>query len=230
MSKKDDIKQESSLEGFEGALTKSEQFIEDNQKTLTYVILGALLLVAAYLGFHKFYTEPKEELAKSEMYVAELYFQKDSFNLALNGDGNYYGFLDIIDKYGITKSGNLSKYYAGICYLQLGNFDEAISYLKKFDSDDIMVNATAQGAIGDAYSELQKYGQAIKYYEKAANSTPNAFITPLYLNKAAQLYEEEGNYKKAIELYEKIKKDYAQSQEGRSADKLIARAKLALEK
>ncbi len=230
MSKSNDIKQDANLEGFESALTKSEQFIEDNQKTLTFVVLGVLLVVAAYLAFYKFYAEPKEEVAQSYMFVAEQYFQKDSFNLALNGDGNYFGFLDIINDYGVTKSANLAKYYAGICYLHLGNYDEAITYLKKFSSDDIMVSAIAQGAIGDAYAEKDKFSEAISHYEKAANATPNSFTTPIYLNKAALLYEEEGNYKKAISLYEKIKTDYAQSQEGRSAEKFIARAKLALEK
>ena len=227
---KNDIQQDKNLEGFESALTKSEQFIEDNQKLLTYIVLGALVVVSGYLAFHKFYAEPKESEARSYMFVAEQYFQKDSFNLALNGDGNYYGFLDIIDEYGVTKSANLSKYYAGVCYLHLGDYEEAINYLKKFSSEDIMVSAVAKGAMGDAYSELGKYKQAISNYESAANQTPNSFTTPLYLNKAAQLYEEEGEYKKAIELYEIIKKDYAQSQEGRSAEKYIARAKMQLEK
>jgi len=230
MSKKNDNKQDANLEGFESALTKSEQFIEDNQKILTYVILGILVVVGAYLGFKKLYTEPREAIAQSNMFVAEQYFQRDSFNLALNGDGNYPGFLEIIDDYGVTKSANLAKYYAGVCYLHLGDYEEAISYLKKFSSNDIIVSSVANGAIGDAYSELNKYSQAISYYEKAANANPNAFATPIYLNKAAMLYEEDGNFKKAIELYEIIKKDYPQSQEGRSAEKLIIRAKLQIEK
>jgi tetratricopeptide (TPR) repeat protein len=229
MSKKN-IKQDENLQDFESALTKTEQFIEDNQKILSYIVVGALLLVAGYLAFQKFVVAPKEDMALSSMYVAETYFQKDSFNLALNGDGNYDGFLDIIDEYGITKSANLAKYYAGICYLNLGNFEEAINYLSKFSTDDIMVGSVAKGAIGDAYTELGEYGKAISHYESAANDNPNEFSTPIYLSKAALLCEKESNFKKAIELYEKIKADYPSSQEGRSAEKMIARAKLELEK
>ncbi len=229
MSKKN-IKQEDNLQEFESALTKTEQFIEDNQKLLSFIVLGALIIVSSYLAFQKFIVDPKEDEAQSYMFVAEQYFQKDSFNLALNGDGNYYGFLNIIDEFGFTKASKLSKYYAGICYLHLGDFEEAISYLKKFNTSDLMVNSVANGAIGDAYSELGETSKAISYYETAANRKPNSFSTPIYLNKAALLYEAEGNFKKAIELYEQIKNDYPQSQEGRSADKMIAKAKIASEK
>lgn len=230
MSKKNNIEEGTKLEGFETVLTKSEQFIEDHQRTLTYVVFGALIIVAAYLSFQKFYVEPKDSEARNYIFVAEQYFQRDSFNLALNGDGNYLGFVDIISEYKMTKTSNLAKYYAGICYLHLGDYDEAISYLKKFDSDDIMVSSIANGAIGDAYSELGEMSTAISYYEKAANNTPNDFSTPIYLTKAAQLLEEEGNYKKALGYYEIIKKDYPKSAEGRNVEKLIARAKLQMEK
>ena len=229
MSKKNNGIQEDNLEGFEGALTKSEQFIEDNQKTLTYIAIGAILVVTLYLSFQKFYIEPQENDAHNNMFIAEQYFQRDSFNLALNGDGNYFGFLDIISDYKMTKTANLSKYYAGVCYLHLGDYEEAISYLKSFSSSDAMISSIANGAIGDAYSEMNEFGQAISYYEKAANGNPNNFSTPIYLDKAAQLYSEEGKYAKALGLYEVIKADYSKSQEGRNVDKQIARVKLKME-
>jgi tetratricopeptide (TPR) repeat protein len=163
------------------------------------------------------------------MFVAEQYFQRDSFNLALNGDGNYFGFLDIISDYKMTKSSNLAKYYAGVCYLHLGDYEEAISYLKKFSTSDIMISSIKNGAIGDAYVELGEYKQAVSYYEKAANSNANEFSTPIYLNKAGQLLEDEGDFKKALDLYETIKADYPKSAEGRNIEKVIARAKLKME-
>lgn len=227
---KEDIKKDSNLEGVESALTKTEQFIEDNQKTLTYVVGVIVLVVAAYLGFQKFYIAPLEVEAQSSMFVAEQYFQKDSFNLAINGDGNNWGFLDIISDFGMTKSANLAKYYTGISYLHLGEYEEAINYLKKFKSSDIMVSTVAIGAIGDAYTELGDFGKAISQYERAAANNSNDFTTPVYLNKAALLYEQEENYKKAITIYEDLKNNYSKSQEGRNADKYIARAKLKLEK
>ncbi len=229
MSKKD-INQDSNLEGVESALTRTEQFIEDNQKSLTYIVGVIVLIVAAYLGAQKFYIAPLEEEARSSMFVAEQYFQKDSFNLAIDGDGNNWGFIDIMNDYKFTKSANLAKYYTGISYLHLGEYEEAISYLKKFKSSDIMVGTIAIGAIGDAYAEMEEFKKAISQYEKAAKNKSNDFTTPIFLIKAAQLHEELGNYKKAISLYETIKADYPKSQEGKSADKYITKAKLEIEK
>lgn len=229
MSKKD-INQDSNLEGVESALTRTEQFIEDNQKTLTTIVGVIVLVVAAYLGAQKFYIAPLEEEAHASMFVAEQYFQKDSFNLAIDGDGNNWGFIDIMNDYKLTKSANLAKYYTGISYLHLGEYEEAISYLKKFKSSDMMVSTIAIGAIGDAYAELEEFDKAIAQYEKAAKNKVNDFTAPIYLVKAAQLHEELGNYKKAITLYETVKKEYPKSQEGKSADKYIAKAKLEIEK
>lgn len=229
MSKKD-IQQESNLVGVESALTRTEQFIEDNQKTLTYIVGVVVLVVTAYLGFQKFYVAPLEVEAQSSMFVAEQYFQKDSFNLAVNGDGNNWGFLDIIEDYKMTQSANLAKYYTGISYLHLGEYEEAISYLKKFKSSDMMVSTIAIGALGDAYSEMDEYGKAISQYEKAAANSTNEFTTPVYLSKAALLYEKQGELKKAISIYEDLKANFANSQEGRNADKYITRAKVQLER
>ncbi len=229
MSKSKNTEKDSNIEGFESALTKTEQFVEDNQKTLTSLALGVLIIVSLYLAFQKFYVEPQDNDAQNNMFVAEQYFQRDSFNLALNGDGNYFGFLDIISDYKMTKSSNLAKYYAGVCYLHLGDYEEAISYLKKFSTSDIMISSIKNGAIGDAYVELGEYKQAISYYEKAANSNINDFSTPIYLNKAGQLLEDEGDFKKALDLYEIIKADYPKSAEGRNIEKVIARAKLKME-
>jgi len=230
MSKKNQLKKENNLEGVESALTRTEQFIEDNQKFLTYIILGVLVIVSGYIGFQRFIISPKEKEALSVMYVAEQYFQKDSFNLALNGDGNNYGFLDIINDYKLTKSGNLAHYYAGLCYLHTGDYENAISELKKFKSDDYMVGPIALGALGDCYVELGDLTKAVSYYDRAATKNENEFTSPIYYNKAAQLYEKDGNYKKAIELYELIKEKYPKSQEGRTAEKFITRAKLELNK
>ncbi len=226
MSKKDNQIQDSNLETVESALTRTEQFIEDNQKTLTYAIAGVLVVVVAFIAFTRFYLAPKNNEAQAAMFVAEVYFERDSFNLALNGDGNNYGVLDIISEYKFTKAANLACYYAGISYLHLGQYDEAIKYLKKFDSDDYMVGPVALGAIGDAYAELGEYGNSISYYEKAALANPNNFISPVYLQKAAQLYEINGQYDKALKTYQSIKDEYPKSQEARNADKNITRAKI----
>jgi len=220
--------QDDNLQELESALTKTEQFIEDNQKNITYVVGIVVLVVAAYLAFHKFYKQPKEEEALTQMFMAENYFEKDSFNLAINGDGNYLGFLDIIDDYGITKSANRAKYYTGISYLHLGQYEDAIDYLKKFKTDDLLLAPVKAGAIGDAMLQLGDNDGALKQYKKAYSETENELTTPVYKMKAAKLMESMNELDEALKLYEEIKKDYPQSTEGTAADRYIARIKIKI--
>lgn len=227
MAKKE-TKQVDNLQELESALTKTEQFVEDNQKIITYVVGGILLVVAAYLGFNKFYLQPKQEEANSQMFMAENYFEKDSFNLALNGDGNYLGLLDIIDDYGITKAANRAKYYAGISYLNLGQYEEALDYLNDFSTDDLLLGPIAEGAKGDAYLELGENDNALKQYKKAYNLTDNELTTPVYMMKAAKLMESMDELQEALKLYQDIKAKYPKSTEGTNADRYIARVKLKL--
>ncbi len=225
MAKKKSTKDDN-LQELESALTKTEQYIEDNQKIITYIVGAIILVVGAYLAFHKFYKQPKEKEALSQMFMAEDYFEKDSFNLAINGDGNYLGFLDIIDDYGITKSANRAKYYAGISYLHLGQYEDAIDYLKKFKTDDLLLGPVKAGAIGDAMLELGEKEDALKQYKKAYSETDNELTTPVYKMKAAKLLESMDKFDEALKLYEEIKKDYPQSTEGTTVDKYIARVKI----
>lgn len=220
--------QEDNLQELESALTKTEQFIEDNQQKILYVVGAVIIIVAGYLSYHKFYMQPKEEEALSQMFMAENYFEKDSFNLAINGDGNYLGFLDIIDDYGITKSANRAKYYTGISYLHLGQYEEAIDYLKKFKTDDMLLAPVKAGAIGDAMLELGESEDALKQYKKAYSESKNELTTPVYKMKAAKLLESMDKLDEALKLYEEIKKDYPQSTEGTAADRYIARVKIKM--
>ncbi len=223
-------KQPDNLQELESALTWTEQFIEDHQNIISYVVGGIILVVVAYLGFHKFYLEPKETEAQSQMFVAEQYFEKDSFNLALNGDGNYLGFLDIIDGYGITKSSNLAKYYCGISYLHLGQYEDAIDYLSEFKTDDLLLKPITEGALGDAYLELGDQDKALSQYKKAYNENENEFTSPIYMFKAAKLLENLDELEQALKIYKKIKTDFPESNEARNVEKYIARVQVNLEK
>jgi tetratricopeptide (TPR) repeat protein len=141
----------------------------------------------------------------------------------LNGDGNYPGVLDIIDNYGRTPAGNLAKYYAGISYLHLGKFKEAIDYLESFKTSDLLLKPVKAGAIGDAYAELGNKEKALKYYLEAAETMTNNFTSPIYLLKAGRMYEMSGDKDKALSAYQTIKEKYGESNEGRMVDKYIAR-------
>jgi len=208
----------------EETLSKTEQYVEDNQKSLTLIVGAIIVIIGIYLGFTNYYLEPLEKEAHADMYMAEMYFEKDSFNLALNGDGQYLGFLDIADEYSLTNPGNLANYYAGLCYLHTAQFEDAIEYLSDFSSDDIILSTLALGCIGDAYLELEDNSSALKYYEKAADNASNDFTTPRYLMKQAIVLEMDEEYEDALEIYNQIKEDYSKSQIAQDIDKYIARA------
>jgi tetratricopeptide (TPR) repeat protein len=223
MTKKKE-KTEEKIEAVEQALTRSERFLVENQKPLMIVISAIIVVVLAVLGYQKFIVQPGEEKAQNEIFVAQGYFEQDSLYKALHGDGRYAGFLEIIDNYGSTPTGNLARYYAGICYLKLGEFENAIKNLKKYSSGDPLTSAMALGGIGDAYLELGKNEKAISYYTKAAKKE-NELTSPAFLMKAAMTSELVGNYKKALEMYETIRTTYPRSAEGRDIDRYISKAK-----
>jgi tetratricopeptide (TPR) repeat protein len=218
-------KTEEKIVAVEEALSKTERFIEDNKRILSIIIGVIIVIVLAYFGFKKMYLAPLEEEAQSQMYMAEMYFEQDSLSRALYGDGNELGFLDIIDDYGMTKSANLAHYYAGICYLNLGEYKNAIGYLDDFNHKGQILGPMATGAIGDAYMELGDSEKAANYYMNAADENDNDFTSPTFLFKAGWTFEIVGDYKKALKVYEEIKNDYPKSYEAREIDKFISKAK-----
>jgi len=224
MAKKQDGT-EGKIIAVEEALGKTEQFIEKNQKIIIIVLVILMALVLGYFGIKQFYIKPQETKAHAEMFYAEKYFELDSLDLALNGDGEHIGFLEVIDNYGITKASNLAKYYTGIIYLKKGKYEEAISYLKDFDSDDQIIGSIATSSIGDAYMELNNADKALEYYLKAVDQNTNNFTSPQNLMKAGFVYEEKNDWGNALKMYERIKKDFFKSQESREIDKYIAKAK-----
>jgi tetratricopeptide (TPR) repeat protein len=218
--------QDTGAEALENALTRTEQYIESNQKSLTIIVIAIVVIVGTFLGYQRLYIAPMEEEAQSQVFAAEQYFEKDSFNLALYGDGNYLGFLDIIDSYGPSKVGNLSQYYAGISFRGLGEYENAIEHLKRFSTKDKMIRSIAFGAIGDCYVELGNLSEGANYYAKAAKNGANEFTTPLFLMKAGLIYEELGKFNDALKAYETIKNDFGKSTEAREIEKYITRVNL----
>jgi tetratricopeptide (TPR) repeat protein len=206
-------------------VSKTEKYIDENQKSLTIIIAAVVLLIAMYFMYTKWYVADAELNAQKEMYMAELWFEMDSLDLAINGDMQWPGFEEIVDEYSVTPSGNLANYYLGICYLRKGMFEDAIEYLSAFDSDDLMVSSVATGAIGDAYMELGEVKAAVSFYMDAANDNKNDFTSPIYLMKAAAAYEELNNYKKALGVYENIKNNYPDTKEGLEVEKYLERAR-----
>ncbi|MFC5684080.1 tetratricopeptide repeat protein [Flavobacterium sp. MAHUQ-51] len=209
--------------------SKTEDWVAKNQKIIIGVVGAIALLTVGYLGYQKLVAEPKEDEAASEMFVAQQNFQQavngvasDSlYKLALNGSEGKFGFVKIADEYAGTSAGNLANYYAGLAYLNTGKFDEAIEYLNKFSSDDIVLNALAKGAIGDAYSEKKQDKEAFDYYVKAAESNKNDFTTPRFLLKAGKTALAIGNKEEALKYFTQIKENYENTPEAASVDALI---------
>lgn len=216
-------KKKTQIEGFENvsnALSKSESFVEQNQKPLLIGVAAIVLLVCAVLSYKAFYVMPREQTAENVIYKAEQLFARDSFQLSLKGNDNIEGFLDIIDEYGSTKSGKLAKVYAGLCYKNLGDYENAIKYLKSMDADDELLTPAIKGSIGDCYFELNEKEKAIDFYKKAA-AIDNELITPVYLQRAGQVYLSLGKKSEAKALFEELKKKYPNTAYGMSADKYI---------
>lgn len=226
MAKKKTDKTEEQFAVVEETLTRTEQWVENNQKTLSTIVFAIVGVIALYLAFDKFYVDPINEEAQQELFKSVSYFEADSFNLALNGVNGEYGLLDIIDDYGSTEAGNLANYYAGVCFLKTGDNESAIDYLSDFSSDDEVVSSVAYGSMGDAYMNTGEFDNAINYWTKAAFNSKNDFTTPIYLKRAAMALEEDGNLDRALEYYTIIQKEYSNSDEARDIDKFITRAQL----
>lgn len=216
--------------------SKSEQWIEKNSKPLMITLISLVVVFLGYLGYNKFIEEPKELEAADELAFPRKYFDEaavagsgvDSLlNLGLEGADGKYGFVDIAESYSGTNAGNLANYYAGVSYLQLKQYDKAIEFLSKFNSDDEMLGPISLGAIGDAFSDINQPKDALEYYEKAANKKDNEFTTPLYLFKAGQTAMNLKEFGKAEEFFIKIKENYSKSDQGRDIEKFINAAKYA---
>jgi tetratricopeptide (TPR) repeat protein len=209
-------------EAIASRLNRGEHFLKENTKLVAGAIGAVILIIAAAL-FFQFNKANQNKTAQAEMFQAVYYFEQDSVELALNGDGVNAGLLRIIDKYGRTDAANLANFYVGSIYLSQGEHQKAVDHLKKFSANDFFIQAQAYALTGDAYMDLGNVKEAIRFYKRAADHQPNKFFTPKYLNKLAIAYEESGDLKSAIGAYEQIENKYFDSYEFTNARKHKAR-------
>ncbi len=209
------------------AMNKTEFFFEKNGRKMTYVFLVLLVLAALVYGYRVLIVHPRVEKAAEMISEAQNRFDAENpdFEQALLGDANGAGFLDVIEKYGSTPSGNLAKHYAGICYLRTGDLENAAKYLAKFSPlkgiPGAIVNAQNYGLQGDVAVERQDYAAAVKFYDKAVKAADNNMTAPMYLRKAGLAEQARGNDDKAAAYYEEILTSYPASMEAREAEKLL---------
>lgn len=222
----------------EGA-SKTEEWVAKNQKYIFIVVGLAAAIILGYLGYSKFIQEPKESEAMNDMFKAQQYFdsavnaaeptEKDSlFTLALNGGEGKFGMLDIAKEYKGTDAANLANYCAGMAYLNMKDYTNAITYLSDFSSDDLVLGPMAQGGIGDAFVQLNQPEDALEYYVKAAQMTTNNYTTPMYLYKAGNIAMQLGQNDKALQYFTRIKEEFKDASEAANIDVFIGKAEAAI--
>lgn len=216
------------LDNLNHALSKTEKFIEQNRYWLFGGVGAIILVVVGVLLYKSYVVAPRNERAQQQLFYAQQQFEKDSLDLALNGDGNSLGFLQVIENYSSTKAGNLANYYAGLIYREKGEWDLALKHLKAFKKRDEMLSPLAYGAQGDCFVEKGDFSSAMSSYNKAIAYKKNTLTTPYFLRKIGLIECQQGNWAAAKEAYERIKREYPESSQARDIDKYIAIADCGL--
>ena len=209
------------------ALTQSEAFLIKYKNAIIGGVVAVIIIVAGFIMYKNLYAEPREEKAQAALFKGQEYFEQDAFEQALNGDSiGYTGFLKVADEYSGTKAANLAKAYAGICYAQLGKYEEAVKMLDSFNGKDQMVAPAILGAAGNCYAQLGQLDKAASTLLSAADKADNNTLSPIFLIQAGEILVKQGKYDDAINAYTKIKDKYFQSYQAMDIDKYIEQAKL----
>lgn len=205
----------------------AQPFWEKYPNLLPYALGAIALAVGGWWAYKSLIVAPKQKEAVAAMWHAQQQFERDSFRLALEDPGGGFdGFLAIADNFSGTPAGNSANYYAGICYLQMGDYDNAIKFLEDYSPEGSLLPAMKYGALGDCYSEKEDYAKALDYYEKAADATKNNLLAGYYLKKLGMLNERQGNKEAAVKAYERLRRDFPNpaSPDWREVEKYIYRA------
>ena len=211
----------------EDALTQSEAFLIKYKNAIICGVVAVIIIVAGFIMYKNLYAEPREEKAQAALFKGQEYFEQDAYEQALNGDSiGFVGFLKVADDFSGTKAANLAKAYAGICYAQLGKYEEAVKMLDSFNGKDQMVAPAILGAAGNCYAQLGQLDKAASTLMSAADKADNNTLSPIFLMQAGEILVKQGKYDDAVDAYTKIKDKYFQSYQAMDIDKYIEQAKL----
>lgn len=211
----------------EDALTQSEAFLIKYKNAIIGGVVAVIIIVAGFIMYKNLYAEPREEKAQAALFKGQEYFEQDAYEQALNGDSiGFVGFLKVADDFSGTKAANLAKAYAGICYAQLGKYEEAVKMLDSFNGKDQMVAPAILGAAGNCYTQLGQLDKAASTLMSAADKADNNTLSPIFLMQAGEILVKQGKYDDAVDAYTKIKDKYFQSYQAMDIDKYIEQAKL----
>ena len=211
--------------------SKTQVWVEKNQNKILTLVGVVVIVLASYYAYTNFVIEPNEINAANEIYFSQQKYEEaltsenDSiFDIALNGENDNLGFIELADRFSGTKAGNLANYYMGMIYLKKNDYQNAIKYLSNFKSNDIMLSSISVGSIGDAFSELNQYEEAYEFYTKAHEVSENNYTTPIYLFKSAIVALELGKFSSAFDNFTKIKFEYSESLQAKNIDVYISKA------
>ncbi len=211
----------------EDALTQSEAFLVKYKNAIISGVIAMIIIVAGVIMYKHLYSAPREEKAQAALFKGQTYFEQDAYEQALNGDSiGFSGFLKVADEFSGTKAANLAKAYAGICYAQLGKYDDAVKMLDSFNGNDQMVAPAILAAAGNCYAQLGQLDKAASTLLSAADKADNNSLSPIFLIQAGEILVKQGKYDDAINAYSKIKDKYFQSYQAMDIDKYIEQAKL----
>jgi tetratricopeptide (TPR) repeat protein len=218
------------------AIQRARGFWLNYSKPISYIGTSVIVILVGWLLYKYMFKIPKEDKANDAVFVTQKYFSEFSnapddsskiklATMCLNGDGRNDGALRIINKYSGTAAANLCEFYAGACYLHLHQYEKSIKFLNEFDADGAsQIKSRTYGMIGDAEAELNKNSEALDYYKKAADvNDKDEFTSSEFLFRAALFAQVTGNTKEALDLFEKLKKEYPLSEKAANVDSYLAR-------
>ena len=209
----------------EEAMSTSEAFIIKYKNKFLAGVAAIVIVVGGVLGYQHFISEPNEKKASEAAFRGEQYFMADNYEQALNGDSlGYAGFITVADKFSGTEAGNLANAYAGICYAQMGEYENAVKYLDKFSADDQLVSPALMATMGNCYIQMGQLDKGAATLVKAADKANSHALSPIYLIQAGQVYEKLGKNSEAVKAYQTIKDKYFNSYQSMDIDKYIERA------
>lgn len=204
-------------------------YIEDNSKNLMYAGIALLVVAAGFWYYTSIYTPKRNAAANDELFKAEKFYEQDSLDLALNGDGGeVLGLQDVAEEFGNTPAGERAAYLAASALLNKGSYEEALEYIQQVSFDDEMVAPLAMCLEGDCHVQMDNFEDGVSNYLKAANLRDNTFTTPYALMKAAKVQMHIEDWDGALESLQRVKKDYKLTQYAANIEKEIARVEAAI--
>ena len=219
------IKDQNGAQVVEETISAQEAFFAKYKKAIVSGVIAVVVIIAGIIVYNTYVAAPRADKASTILAKGQQLFGEEQYEKALNGDkANFPGLLSIANEYGSTEAGNLANLYAGLCYANLGKWNEAAQYLEKFDScDDLMISPAAQGALGNAYAHLNQLDKAVDNLKKAAEKADNNSLSPIFLIQAGEILESQGKAEEALKLYEQVKEKYLNSMQYQTIEKYIER-------